>query len=85
MKDDPYKNDAWYWVELPHRRYFHYEKFPGFVAPKGRRFIILEWVYMLLFNAWSYIFDKPVCRTLIRFSYGEPEVYISEKLLEECE
>ena len=56
--------------EIPVTRYFHYEKFPGLIGPKERRFIFLEWLYLLAFNAWSYIFKKPVHRTLIKFVDG---------------
>lgn len=64
-------SDDWEFINIPHRRWFHYEAFPGFIGPKGRRCIFFQWVYLLLYNTWSYIIDRPVYRTLIEYKISE--------------
>jgi len=66
MKYPPYSRDVCR-IEIKIKRHFHYEPFPGFIGPEGRRFIFLEWIWMLIFNLNSYIFNRAVCRTLWRW------------------
>jgi hypothetical protein len=63
-------------IDIPKRRWFHYEKFPGFIGPAGRRFIFLEWIWMLIFNTHAYIFNRSVVRTLYRFTFAKPVLEI---------
>lgn len=81
LKDNPpYTEEellkhGWEWV-IPKCRWFHYEKFPGFIGPEKRRFIFFEWIWLLIFNTHAYIFNKAVVRTLYRFTFAAPVMEI---------